>query len=247
MTGVWFVVPVHGREQMTRVCLRQLRRTCDMARAYDVDATAVVIGEGPSLKVARSLGFATVRRDNRFLGRKFNDGYQLACDPRFNRGRRAEYCVPCGSDDWVDAAILRRLPHRHQIGVFRQLAIVNPERTELMRVHLGQPAGAGIRIIPRELLDLCGYRPADEDLRRGIDTSSLYGIYNANRRQMPELVPLDVHPLQIVDWKNSDVQLNSYRMLRGSRRGGTEDPFAALADVYPADALDEMRALEVAA
>src|SRR5690349_10276090 len=101
---VWFVVPVFGREELTAVCLRQLAWTCEQMARYDLEATAVVIGEDLSLDVAQELGFATVRRDNTQLGRKFNDGYQLACDPAYNP-EPADYVVPCGSDDWVDPVI----------------------------------------------------------------------------------------------------------------------------------------------
>jgi hypothetical protein len=56
-------------------------------------------------------------------------------------------------------------------------------------------------------------------------------------------VKLDVHPLQLVDWKSGDTQLNAYQILRGFFRSESDDPFGDLAEVYPAEALDEMRAL----
>jgi len=126
---IYFVVPVHGREALTRVCLRQLRRTCDELDHY---ATAVVIGEGDILDFAYDLGFATVERDNQSLGAKFNDGYQLACDPRYNP-HPADYVVPCGSDDWIDPVVFRRLPGPNEVGVFRHMAVVNEDKTLLAR------------------------------------------------------------------------------------------------------------------
>lgn len=238
---LWFVVPAHGRVELARVCLRQLARTCE-ALAPEIDATAVVIADDENLETAQDLGFATVRRDNRALGRKWNDGYQLACDPRYNP-EPADYVVPCGSDDWVDPAIFRQLPRPDRIVAFRQIAVVNEERTRISRLRVGYNGGAGIRIIPRQLIERVGYRPAEEDRKRAIDTSTLAGFYRVLGRQ-PTVDYADVHPLQIVDWKSAGEQLNTYAMLRGYRRGEeSPDPFGELAGVYPVEAIEEMRAL----
>lgn len=242
MTRLWFVMPVHGREALTKVCLRQLRRTCDAMTEHGIEATAVVIGEGRSLAVANGLGFATVRRPNDQLGTKFNDGYQLACDPAFNP-RPAHYCVPIGSDDWVDPRVFRTLPAKDAIGFFSLFAAVSEDRTRLGRMRVTYTGGVGIRVIPAPLLAKASYRPADEDRKRAIDTSTLHGLTTANGG-MPRLVALDVHPLQIVDWKSSSTQLNSYGELQGHRRDESSDPFGDLSAVYPADAIAEMRAVQ---
>src|SRR5262245_12518868 len=99
MKTLWFVCPAHGRPDLTRVCLTQLRRTCDELARHEIEATCVVVADDDNLRTAESLGFATVERNNRFLARKFNDGIQLACDPDVN-SRPADYAVPVGSDDW---------------------------------------------------------------------------------------------------------------------------------------------------
>ena len=54
-----------------------------------------MIAEDENLDTAEELGFGTIRRDNRFLARKYNDGLQLACDPSVNP-RPADYAVPMG-------------------------------------------------------------------------------------------------------------------------------------------------------
>lgn len=241
MTRLWFVMPVHGREQLTRICLRQLARTCEAAAHYGIDATAAVIGEGNILPFARKLGFATVNRDNTQLGRKFNDGYQLACDPRYNPDP-ADYVVPIGSDDWIDPVILQELPCKTEIGVFKMLAVVNEDRTRLMRLKVPYPGGAGIRIIPRELLEPACYRPAEEDRNGAIDGSTLKGIRQAIGRT-PPMRYLDVHDLQIVDWKTRGEQLHDYRELSFYRGHETTEPFHVLAAVYPRRALSAVRRL----
>ncbi len=237
---IWFIVPAHGRVALTRVCLRQLKRTCD-ALAPEIEATAVVIADDANLDTAEELGFATIRRDNHGLGAKFNDGYQLACDPKYNP-EPADYVVPCGSDDWIDPIIFQHLPER-SIGIFRQMAIVNEDRTRLSRLKVGWKAGAGIRIIPHQFIARANYRPAQEDYQRGCDTATLEGLRKANGWGVPPTVLLDVHPLQIIDWKTKGAQLNTYKGLRLYGRGESEDPFGELAEVYPAEAISEMRQL----
>ena len=53
--SLWFCVPAHGRYELTRICLEQLRRTCD---ALPYEATAVVIADDENLHTAYELGFA---------------------------------------------------------------------------------------------------------------------------------------------------------------------------------------------
>jgi hypothetical protein len=242
---VWFVMPVHGREALTRVCLLQLARTCEAVEEFGVKATAVVIGQGQSLAVAEVFGFGTVRSEGyHLLGHKFNDGYQLACDPNFNP-EPADYVVPCGSDNWVDPVIFSRLPDE-AIGSFYRIAIVNEEQTQMMRLEVGWKGGAGVRIIPRSFVEATGFRPAAEDRRRAVDTSAIEGIKYA-LGYFPLIETLDVHPLQIIDWKSHGEQLNSYAMLGGYRRGLSDPNFwEALAEHYPEEALEEMQALRVA-
>ena len=237
--SIWFVVPVHGRDALTRVCLRQLRRTCD---ALDHYATAVVIGEGNILDFAHDLGFATVQRDNQSLGAKFNDGYQLACDPRYNP-HPADYVVPCGSDDWIDPVVFRRLPGPNEVGVFRHMAVVNEDKTLLARKRVTYKTAAGPKIIPHSLIAAAGYRPSEEDRRRAIDASTIEGIKRATGR-WPHMVDLDVHALQIVDWKSHTGQLNSFRMFIGHKpRDVTENLWDELAEHYPVESVEEMREL----
>ena len=90
MPSLWFVVPAHGRRQLASICLRQLRRTCDALIENGVDATAVVVADDANLDTARDLGFGWVKRDNRWLSRKFNDGIQMAMDKTHNP-RPADY------------------------------------------------------------------------------------------------------------------------------------------------------------
>jgi len=240
MPSMWFIVPAHGRHQLARICLRQLRHTCDQLSAEGVDASAVVVACDENLDAARELGFATVRRDNRFLSRRYNDGIQLALDPELNP-RPADYVVPCGSDDWVDHRIFLDLPRFDTIVGFQRMSFVHPDGKQIGAVHLRSLGGCGIRIYPRETLAPLGYRPADEDRRRGCDTSILTNVQQCHNALVEHR---HLHDRQIVDWKSPTEQVTPWDAIQ--RRHGMRidaDPFEQLAGVYPADLLAEMRAV----
>jgi hypothetical protein len=244
MPSLWFVVPARGRLELARICLTQLRRTCDLLEAEGVRATAVVIADDENLDTARELGFGTVERNNQYLARKFNDGIQLALDPAHNP-YPADYVVPCGSDDWVDHRLFLDLPAADRVVGFQHLAIVREDGREISCRRLDYMGGAGIRIYPAELMRPFGYRPADPDRKRACDTSILtnlalhHGIGNLLIEHRPP-----IHDFQIVDWKSPTEQLNTYADLAAVYRPTTTaDPFEVLADFYPPAALEDMRAL----
>lgn len=243
---LWFVVPAAGRVPLARICLRQLRRTCDSLTEAGIDASAVVIADDANLRTARDLGFATVRRDNRFVSQKFNDGIALACDPRHNP-RPVDFVVPCGSDDFVDWRIIAdHLPRRDSITAFQTMSFVREDGLEMTGRFIDSLGGVGIRVYPAQVMERCGYRPADEDRKRGCDTSILTNIVRTYEQGMPRRTLRVVHeridPRQLVDWKSPGIQLNAYKDLRRHRTLGRSDPFVELVDVFPAEALAEMAA-----
>lgn len=241
MRSLWFVVPAAGRVEMATVCLRQLARTCAALTARGLRASAVVVSDDETLEVADRLGFATVERENRPLGAKWNDGYELAARAG------AEFVVPFGSDDWIDPAaiVAAPLPAPHEVRCFLRSAVVREDGRRLARLHVRYGDGAGlqgdgIRIIPTGLLEPCEHRPAEEDRDRAIDTSVWRTL--ARLPRPPRYTYFDLHDLQIVDWKTGGRQLNSYADCQRFREGDEiRDPFAAVAEFYPADAVEEMR------
>lgn len=239
MTSLWFVVPAAGRLGLTAICLRQLRRTCDALQTAGLEASAVVVADDENLDVAADLGFAAFGRRNTYTSRKFNDGFQLACDPAFNP-RPADYAVPIGSDDWVDWRLLLDLPGRADLWAFRRASFVREDGREIAGRDITYQGGVGMRVYPAALLRRSGYRPADEERSRGCDTSILVNLAKALGRQ-PYIAyrPSAYH--QFVDWKTSGEQLNSYRDVVARFRGPAPgDPWQALAGRYPAEALEEM-------
>lgn len=241
-----FVVPVHGRLELAAICLRQLRRTCDELIACGIDARAVVISDAHTIRYRikpLELGFATVERDNAFTSRRFNDGIQLACDPRFSDAP-GDYVVPCGSDDWVDHRLfLGPLPGPNTMQGFQWMSFVRENGSEICTTHLAYEGGAGIRIIPRELVEPLGYRPADEDRQRGCDTSILTNLRRHHGESM-SVRHYDTSPYWIVDWKTHGTQLNPYEQVTALRRSEVRgNPFEELVGFYPDEALEEMEQL----
>jgi hypothetical protein len=240
MPSLWFVVPVHGRLPLASICLRQLRRTCDTLNTEGVHASAVVVASEHDLTQLPDLGFGWVRRDNAYLGRKFNDGIQLAADPTYNP-HPADYVVPCGSDDWVDHRLFLDLPPDDTIVGFKRMSFVSEDGGSIISAQINYRGGAGIRIIPRQLVEPFHFRPADEDRRRACDTSILSNLTLHHGDQNLKVEHRHLHDRQIVDWKTAETQLNSFESVsRQWRDEETADPFVELAGVYPDEALDEM-------
>jgi hypothetical protein len=239
--SLWFVVPAHGRVELTRICLRQLRQTCNALIDHGIEATAVVVADDENLDTARKLGFGWVNRDNRFLSRRFNDGIQLACDPNINP-RPANYVVPCGSDDWVDHRLFLDLPPRDTIAAFQHMSFVSEDGREISPSLVNYPGGCGIRVYRRDVVAGLDYRPADEDRRSGCDTSILVHL----RRHWGERLKLDHRdsdPRQIVDFKSAGQQINSYEAVARWRRTPYADhPLEQLATFFPSDAIVQMEA-----
>jgi hypothetical protein len=234
MPNLWFVVPVHGRHQLARICLRQLRRTCDALVGEGVNACAVVVGEGELLAYAKDLKFGWVKRDNQYTSLKFNDGILLAC----TKGD-ADYVVPCGSDDWVDHRLFLDLPDSRTMVGFQRMAFVSEDGLELTVREINSYGGCGIRIWPSRLLATRDFWPAAPNRRRGCDTSMLNNV----RESFPDIrvEHRDLDPLHIVDWKSPDQNLNPYDTLNRHHAEYVGDPFDVLAGRYPDDALEDMR------
>ena len=239
---LFFCVPAHGRLHIAEVCFRQLARTCVALTAGGIRASAMVAADDENLEIAAGLGFGTVERENAPLGRKWNDLYEAS------GLAGVDFVVPFGSDDWIDpAAILAApLPADDEIRCFLRSSVVREDGRRLARLRVsygdgrGGLQGDGIRIIPTTLLASCGFRPAEEDRDRAIDSSVWRTLA---RSAKPRYTYFDLHPLQIVDWKSGDGwQLNSYADCQRFREGPElTDPFEAVAEVFPAGSVDEMR------
>lgn len=235
--NLWFVVPVRGRFDKTRVCLRQLARTCESLGSEGIQATAAVVGDDDNLDTAKECGFWTVRQENYPLGRKWNDGYQCALQ------EGADFVVPIGSDDWVDPIIFTDLPGVTELRCSRLSSVVSENGMRISPLKVWYDGGDGVRIMPRNLLERLNGRPAEEGRDRAIDTSIMRNLQLIHGGSMPPIRYFDASPWQIVDFKSPDDQLNTYESCVAFRYEAEQDTWETLKDRYPAAALEEMRAV----
>lgn len=233
--SLWFLVPAHGRLRLTEVCLRQLGRTCETLRENGIHASAVVVAEDENLDTARGLGFGTIERNNQQLGLRWNDAYELA----YQEG--VDYVMPLGSDDWIDQnwILAAELPAENEIRCMRRFAMVNENATRISHMRTENHGGLGIRIIPTTVLYPVYGRPCVEDKNRAIDATTLMRLKRHNPAL--QLSYLDLHPLQVVDWKSHGENLNTYESCAQMRENELRDPFSRLWRVYPWDSIGDMR------
>lgn len=238
MTSLFFVVPARGRLEKTRVCLRQLRRTCDALAEMGIEATAAVVADDENLDTACECGFWRVVQRNQPLGRKWNDGYQCALQ------EGADFVVPLGSDDWIDPILFTDLPGPTELRCSWLSSVVSEDGNRISPLKVWYPGGDGVRVMPRNLLERLNGRPAEENRDRALDTSILRNLQRIHQGNMPPIRYFDSSPWQIVDWKTAGGdQLNTYDACVAFRNEAERDTWETLKDRYPAAALDEMRAV----
>jgi hypothetical protein len=223
--SLWFVTPAHRRFDLTRICLEQRRWACDeLGKRYGIDASCVVIACDDNLTTAHQLGFHAVERDNRYLGRRFNDGYRAAACAG------VDYVFAIGSDAWIDPAYFKKLPAEDELRVSRYYTLYPPAGDRRGEMRISDRIGVAFTW-PLALLADVNYRPCEEWLKRGCDTSS----FN-NRPERTRLTRRRGHQFELVSFQSAVNQLSSYTrlMARWGSREVTVAPFRALRDIYPA-------------
>jgi len=218
---LWFVTPAHRRYALSTICFEQRRRVIATLAQRGISAQQVVISDDGNLEIARAAGFEVLEQDNRWLGRRFNDGIEFA----LRNG--ATWIVPIGSDDWVDPDYFVPLPTSARCS--RWYAAV--ERDRLLQLDFPIP-GPG-RMIPASKISA---RPANERLRRGVDRSILDSIHDLQWERR------DLHALQYVGFRG-ERHITTYSKLKAAHVGHEIlDPWELLARHYPADLVQRARA-----
>lgn len=219
--SIWFVTPAWRRYALSAVCFEQRRMVVRALAAEGVEAHCVVVADDDNLVLARRYGFATVKRDNTWLGRKFNDGIEYA------GLHGAEWVVPIGSDSWVDPAYFLPLP---ESGTRTSIAYCVVEPTRMAVLEVRDAKGAGPYMFHRDQLEPSGFRPAKDELPRHVDQSTVRGI--ARSFAPVDWQPRTVHPYQYIGFRGKPY-LSSYGFLRG-HWGVAEhkDPWKVLARHY---------------
>jgi hypothetical protein len=216
--------------------------------ARGLEAHCVVVADDDNLDIARGHGFHTVERDNRFVGRKVNDGIEYA----MRHG--ADYVVTLGSDDWVHADLFDRLPARKapepqptpgrpvvwrpgpEVVTGREILIVDLIGGQARRCRARGRTGVIPWIVPENALQHSRGRPVGEEKQRGIDGSMALGL-----RPPPSWVFHDPHDVCRVDFK-SDVNITPFPgLVSNLGYGPIVPPWDLLARRYPAHLVDLAR------
>ena len=226
MRDLWFVTPCWQRYELTAVCLEQRRRVIDQLAHNGIDAHCVVIADDDNLDIARSFGFDTVERDNEWLGRKFNDGFEYAAR------HGAEWIVPIGSDSWIDPWYFIPLPEAHLTRTSAMYAAVDTDRMAMLNVR-GRN-GAGPYVIHRDRLP-ASFRPSRDDLKRYIDSSTVAGLRGVQWDQR------DLHALQYIGFRGEPHLTPYERLWKAWGNAEVDEPWLELTKFYPARLVEQAR------
>lgn len=231
MPRLYFVTPAFRRYALTEVCFTQWQQVAAVLAGHGVELRVVVISDDENLDIARAAGFDTVEQNNDWLGRRFNDGYEYA-------GKNgADWITAVGSDSWIDPAYLVPLP---DVGVSRRsrhLAVVTLTRLAQLWVT---NTGATPYVFHRSLLEPTGFRPLEDKISRGCDTSTIVGIEYA-RGERIGWEDRNLHPYQHVSFRAYPHLTRYSRLWAAFGQRELHDPWAALAEHYPADLVDRAR------
>jgi hypothetical protein len=204
MPSLIFITPVWQRYELTEICLISRRQLCDALEDHGIYATSVIIGDDDNLDIARALGFEVVERDNEFLSRKFNDGYETA----FNHG--FDYCYPVGSDSILTVDQFINTVGEDLPIASHYYSMIHVSGKERIDVKIEVPGGIGPLIIPVSMLQRCGSRPIQTDLRRGCDNAARQTILT----QGIEILTREEHQWEHVAFQSGVTQITDYERIR---------------------------------
>jgi hypothetical protein len=227
---IWFVTPAFRRYELSAVCFAQRRRVIDILAERGIAARCVVVADDENIDLALEQGFDVVEQDNEWLGRKFNDGIEYACRNGASR------VVPIGSDSWIDPAYFLPLPLRDVTRTSGLYCVVEADR--MAEINVDDIKGAGPYVLDRRPLSFSKFRPARDDIKRGVDRSTIKGIRMQLRWRRH-----DVHPFQYVGFRGIP-HLTPYAGLV-DKWGVREhsDPWSILARYYPLDLVERARSV----
>lgn len=260
MPTLWLVVPVHGREGLTRLCLEQkVDLIAELGAGHGIEASVLVVGNDRNLETARELGFQTLERPNVPLGGKINDGIEWAC-----REGGADYVSFVGSDDWVLPEWAADLPEPDRVRSGGHQAFVSPRGDRLIVRVTKASVGGAPWVIPTTLLAECAYRPVWRDHKQsGMDfliartlapkpleprpRDRYYERERRRKQKQRELWRWDTGPadlLRMVDFKGSREQITAWHSVvpvdQNTFLLDTADVWGTLATRYPADLVARM-------
>ena len=225
-----FITPVWQRYELTEIVLKSRKKVCDELKDHGISASSVIIGDDDNIDIARSLGFAVVERDNEFLPRKFNDGYEYAFSAGF------DYCYPVGSDSILTAdQFINNLDSSEPIAS-HYYCMIHQSGTERIDVAIKVPGGIGPLIIPVAMLAQFP-RPIQEDMRRGCDNAARQTILTAGI----QILTREEHQWEHVAFQSGVTQITDYERIRrvynAEHYPVDYGVFPELVDLYDADTI----------
>lgn len=240
-----FISPAYERLELSRICFEQRQWAIEKLARAGIEAQSIVVADDDNIEIARSLGHDYFRRDNEWLGRRFNDGYEHAHDEGFT------HAFPIGSDSWVDPEFIIQAyidGHFHEdandgLNVVCSRHYSRIDASGTVRRQLWIPVLQGVSyIVPVKALDECGYRPCQEEIRRGCDGSTWQSV---SRRRGVQVVWSEVHELETTAFESTWPQVTHFSRLAGRFKVHdiTGDIFSGLKKVYPPNLVDDVASL----
>lgn len=240
MISVWIVTPAYRRYDLSKVCFAQHAWVAAQLRPRGVDVVSCVIADDDNLDLASSFGFASVERQNDYLGARFNDGYQYAA------AEGADFICPLGSDSWIHPDFFAGLgdPKSSTLLTSTRYALVCERGERFAELSIPRAPGVGPHIFPTRLIGAEDWRPVRETIQRGCDHSLISAI---QRHHSLALTWLDIDPAQYVGFRTAGEQLNPYEQLANAyAKNETSDPWAELERLYPDHLVEEARSVYAA-
>lgn len=233
MKNFWIITPCWKRPEITKIVFQEFRWLRKKTKGH-LNLDIVVVGDDVNLEIARMHGFHTVSRDNKYLGRKFNDGYEYA----FKKG--ADAVIPVGSDSWIhpdvfiktskvwedNGSIYYSTKHAMVDECGKRLGLITslPRNNEYNKCSL--------LFYPRGLMKSCGFRPCNETQKKSCDRSTIENIIK-NNLKVNFVRNKDFNPIQYLAFKNKNIQLWNYDDYRAQFKEQINDPWKYMINFYP--------------
>lgn len=166
LTAVW------GRQEITKLQIQNVRRLVDFDPARFAITPVYIVSEFWAVEMCQMLGIRFVWQENKFLGRKMNNGLKAFLHLDF------DWLMVTGSDDFVEPEILNEyLPHfeRHPAFGLNTVYAVEESTGNQREMQIGYAFGA-MRCIRWDLIQqTCGNLWNDND-NRGLDYGSMLNL-----------------------------------------------------------------------
>lgn len=237
---VALITPAWQRFELTAICLRQKKAMFEELADWGIEGTVVVVADDENLKVAEDLGFVAVDHPNDVLGRKFNAGYEKAAELGY------DYAMAVGSDTFLSPATFMPLRKKKPPTFFATTNYSLVHRSGTRRLDLVIDWGVH-QCIYMPLMEKLNYRPVNEAISRGCDTSTRNRIVRSLLYKSPVTIEFFAqHDMEAVAFQ-SRRQITSFNAIARSRRrtpveGTIAEIMAPMAGLYPPTLIEEVKA-----